>query len=71
MNAAELKANPRLDTFFVRNLNKEPRGWALEDQSLDAVTICVRCASLGVCANASCQQSAASQFGAFAARPRS
>ena len=45
MNAAELRLNPRLDTFFVRNLNKEPQGWALEDQSMDAVLICVRYAA--------------------------
>ncbi|KAG1664736.1 hypothetical protein FOA52_004744 [Chlamydomonas sp. UWO 241] len=41
LNAAELARNPRLDRFFVRNLNKEPNGWALEDQSLDAVLVCV------------------------------
>lgn len=42
MNAAELAKNRQLDTFFVRNLNTEPDGWALEDQSMDAVTCCVR-----------------------------
>ena len=42
MNAQELQKNPRLDTYFVRNLNKEPRGWALEEQSIDAVLCCVR-----------------------------
>jgi hypothetical protein len=42
LNAAELARNKRLDTFFVRNLNKEPQGWALADQSIDAVVCCVR-----------------------------
>jgi len=42
MNAVELAKNPRLASFFVRNLNKEPDGWAMEDDSLDAVTCCVR-----------------------------
>ncbi|KAL6758273.1 S-adenosyl-L-methionine-dependent methyltransferase [Haematococcus lacustris] len=41
MNAAELARNPRLDTFFVRNLNTEPRGWAATDNSFDAVLCCV------------------------------
>ncbi|KAJ9512894.1 hypothetical protein QJQ45_029126 [Haematococcus lacustris] len=41
MNAAELARNPRLDTFFVRNLNTEPRGWAAADNSFDAVLCCV------------------------------
>ncbi|GFH14123.1 methyltransferase, partial [Haematococcus lacustris] len=41
MNAAELARNPRLDTFFVRNLNTEPRGWAVADNSFDAVLCCV------------------------------
>ncbi|GFH06284.1 methyltransf_11 domain-containing protein [Haematococcus lacustris] len=41
MNAAELARNPRLDTFFVRNLNTEPRGWAADDNSFDAVLCCV------------------------------
>eukprot|EP01025_Chloroclados_australasicus_P025884 TRINITY_DN25759_c0_g1_i2.p1 TRINITY_DN25759_c0_g1~~TRINITY_DN25759_c0_g1_i2.p1 ORF type:complete len:286 (-),score=15.54 TRINITY_DN25759_c0_g1_i2:214-1032(-) len=41
MNAAELMRNPRLDSFFVRNLNKEPNGWSVPDQSFDAVLCCV------------------------------
>jgi hypothetical protein len=51
MNAVELAKNQRLDTFFVRNLNKEPEGWALEDQSMDAVTCCVRHALFAASAN--------------------
>jgi SAM-dependent methyltransferase len=30
-----------LDSFFVRNLNQNPDGWALEDKSFDAVICCV------------------------------
>lgn len=41
LNAVELRKNPQLDTFFVRNLNAEPDGWAFEDQSFDAVVCCV------------------------------
>ncbi len=41
MNAAELARNQQLDQFFVRDLNKEPTGWALGDQSVDAVVCCV------------------------------
>ncbi|KXZ53254.1 hypothetical protein GPECTOR_7g1148 [Gonium pectorale] len=41
MNAAELARNPRLDSFFVRNLNREPDGWAAADSSFDAVLCCV------------------------------
>lgn len=41
LNAAELARNPRLSEFFVRNLNKEPSGWSLADQSVDAVLCCV------------------------------
>ncbi|KAL6766837.1 CGL2 [Auxenochlorella protothecoides x Auxenochlorella symbiontica] len=37
MNAEELSRNPRLDSFFLRNLNVDPTGWALADNSLDAV----------------------------------
>lgn len=44
LNAEELARNGRLDSFFVRNLNQEPTGWALEDESMDAVLCCVRCA---------------------------
>ncbi|PRW59968.1 S-adenosyl-L-methionine-dependent [Chlorella sorokiniana] len=40
MNAAELARNPRLDEWFVRDLNKEPSGWAAADGSFDAV-LCV------------------------------
>lgn len=39
LNAAELAANKRLSKFFVRNLNKEPDDWALQDCSCDAVLI--------------------------------
>lgn len=39
LNAVELAANKRLSKFFVRNLNKEPDGWALQDSSFDAVLI--------------------------------
>lgn len=41
LNAAELARNKRLDSFFVRDLNKEPDGWALESNSMDAVLCCV------------------------------
>lgn len=41
MSAAELARNPRLDSFFVRNLNTDPDGWAAADNSFDAVTCCV------------------------------
>lgn len=37
----QLARNKRLDSFFVRDLNAEPDGWALADQSLDAVLCCV------------------------------
>ena len=37
MNAAELARNPRLDEWFVRDLNKDPSGWAAADGSFDAV----------------------------------
>lgn len=36
MNAEELARNPRLDHFFVQNLNENPR-LPLEDESFDAV----------------------------------
>ena len=36
MNAEELAKNPRLDHFFVQNLNENPR-LPLEDESFDAV----------------------------------
>lgn len=42
MNAAELARNKQLDSFFVRDLNTEPDGWAVADNSFDAVTCCVR-----------------------------
>ncbi len=45
MNAAELARNQQLDSFFVRNLNEEPDGWAAADQSFDAVVCCVRWAA--------------------------
>jgi hypothetical protein len=45
LNAAELGRNPRLDSFWVRDLNAEPDGWAMPDGSVDAVVCCVRCGS--------------------------
>mmetsp|Transcript_18080 Transcript_18080/g.46317 ORF Transcript_18080/g.46317 Transcript_18080/m.46317 type:complete len:298 (+) Transcript_18080:244-1137(+) len=41
MNAQELARNPQLESFFVRNLNEDPDGWAFEDQTFDAVLCCV------------------------------
>jgi hypothetical protein len=29
-------------SFFVRDLNVEPDGWAMADQRVDAVVCCVR-----------------------------
>ena len=40
MNIEELSKNPRLDRFFVRNLNESP-GFAAKDNSFDAVLCCV------------------------------
>jgi hypothetical protein len=40
MNAEELAANPRLDRWFVQDLNKEPV-LPLADASLDAAMVCV------------------------------
>jgi len=40
MNAEELAANPRLDRWFMRDLNRDPT-LPLDDASLDAATICV------------------------------
>jgi len=40
MNALELSANPRLNRWFVQNLNRETR-LPLGDASLDAAMICV------------------------------
>jgi SAM-dependent methyltransferase len=40
MNAAELARNPQLSEFVVRNLNREPGGWAFADASFDAVVCC-------------------------------
>ncbi len=40
MNEEELKKNPRLDRYFVQNLNKDPK-FPLEDASFDAVLIAV------------------------------
>ena len=40
MNAAELAANPRLDRWFLRDLNADPV-LPIEDDGLDAATICV------------------------------
>jgi hypothetical protein len=42
LNAAELAKNKQMDSFFVRDLNQEPDGWAMADQSVDAVVCCVR-----------------------------
>lgn len=41
LNAEELARNRRLTSFAVRNLNEEPRGWAIADASMDAVICCV------------------------------
>ena len=40
MNAEELAANPRLNRFFVQNLNREPK-LPLGDATFDVITICV------------------------------
>src|SRR6266568_5859971 len=40
MNATELAANPRLDRWFVQNLNRDP-SLPLDAASLDAAMICV------------------------------
>ncbi len=40
MNADELGANPRLDRWFLRDLNRDP-ALPLDDASLDAAMICV------------------------------
>ena len=40
MNAEELSKNPCLDQFFVRDLNKDPSGWALASDSVDAALCC-------------------------------
>lgn len=40
MNAAELAANPRLDRWFVQDLNRDPT-LPLPDANLDAAAICV------------------------------
>ncbi len=37
----QLARNKRLDSFFVRDLNAEPDGWALPERSFDAVLCCV------------------------------
>ena len=46
MNAAELARNKQLDSFWVRDLNEDPEGWAAADDSFDAVICCVRCAAV-------------------------
>lgn len=38
----QLSKNPQLTTFFVRNFNLDPSNWSLADNSIDAVTCCVR-----------------------------
>ena len=40
LNAQELQRNARLDRFFVRDLNKYPDSWALNDNAFDAVLCC-------------------------------
>lgn len=40
MNAQELRQNPRLDRFFVQDLNRDPH-LPLEDRSVNAVTMAV------------------------------
>lgn len=40
LNAEELARNPRLDSYFVQNLNKNPK-LPLKDQDFDAVLNCV------------------------------
>ncbi|KAI8113519.1 hypothetical protein M9435_003520 [Picochlorum sp. BPE23] len=40
MNAEELSKNPCLSRFFVRDLNKDPSGWALASESVDAALCC-------------------------------
>ncbi|HXQ09568.1 MAG TPA: methyltransferase domain-containing protein [Caulobacteraceae bacterium] len=40
MNVTELDANPRLDRWFIRDFNREPR-LPLEDASIDAAMMCV------------------------------
>jgi hypothetical protein len=47
MRPLQLARNKRLESFFVRNLNKEPDGWAFEDRTFDAVVCCVRCGQAG------------------------
>ena len=37
----QLARNRRLSEWFIRNLNEQPSGWALESGSVDAVLICV------------------------------
>eukprot|EP00890_Picochlorum_soloecismus_P000943 jgi/Picsp_1/184/NSC_00184-R1_protein len=40
MNAVELGRNPDLDSFFIRDLNKDPGDWAMSSNSVDAVLCC-------------------------------
>lgn len=40
MNAVELGRNPDLESFFVRDLNKDPEDWAMGSNSVDAVLCC-------------------------------
>ena len=37
----QLSRNKQLDQFFVRDLNQDPSGWALQDSTFDAVLCCV------------------------------
>lgn len=40
MNAKELEKNKQLDEWFIRDLNKQPDGWAIGDETIDAVLCC-------------------------------
>jgi len=40
MNAVELGRNPELESFFIRDLNKDPEDWAMSSNSVDAVLCC-------------------------------
>lgn len=41
LRVLQLRRNKRLDRFFIRDLNKEPSGWAEKDSTFDAVICCV------------------------------
>lgn len=40
MNAQELKKNRRLDRFFVRDFNRDPKKWSEQANTFDAVICC-------------------------------